>query len=104
MRWDKLRLVVAVAVAGVVSGVGTVEPAQQARPGSRIAPKDLPPEIPAAKFESLHGMIKPRKGVECLWLEIPWLTSIQEARERAAREGKPMMIWKAANGHPLGST
>ena len=104
MRWAKLRFTVA--VAAVVSGAWmgpTAEP-QQARPGSKVAPNDLPAEIPVGKFEALHAMIKPRKAAECLWLEIPWLTSVAEARERAVKESKPLLIWRAANGHPLGST
>jgi len=104
MRWAKLRFTVA--AAAIASGAwmgGTAEP-QQTRPGPKAAPKDLPAEIAPARFEALHSMIKPRKGAECLWLEIPWLTSIAEARERSAKEAKPMLIWRAANGHPLGST
>src|SRR5262245_34005960 len=101
MRWIQLRL--AVAVAAAMSGAATAEP-QQARPGSKVTPKDVPTEIPVSRFEGLHAMIKPHKGAECLWLEIPWLTSVAEARERAVKESKPMLIWRAANGHPLGST
>src|SRR5262245_31882272 len=104
MRWAKLKLTAA--VAAVLSGAWMGAPAepQQTRPGSKVAPKDVPAEIAPARFEALHGMIKPRKGAECLWLEIPWLTSIAEARERAVKEQKPLLIWRAANGHPLGST
>lgn len=60
-------------------------------------------EIPTGKFEPLHQMIKPQKG-EMLWMQIPWLTSIQEAREKAAKEDKPIFILRSANGHPLGHT
>ena len=35
------------------------------------------------------------------WLTIPWKIDILEAREQAAREGKPLFMW-AMNGNPLG--
>lgn len=111
MMIAKLKVAAAVFIAASMVGLGGSalayralnEPAEQARPVAQVAPKDLPPEIPVAKFGTLHGMIKPRKG-ECMWLEIPWLANIQEAREKAAREGKPIFLWRSANGHPLGST
>lgn len=34
---------------------------------------------------------------------IPWMTSLWEARIRAAKEGKPILLWEG-NGHPLGVT
>jgi hypothetical protein len=36
--------------------------------------------------------------------EIPWLTNLTEARAKAAAEGKPILVWIAADGHPLGAT
>ena len=52
-------------------------------------------------FERLHSMIRPAEK-EAPWAEIPWMTSLWQARERAAREGKPLLIWGAGGGgHPL---
>jgi hypothetical protein len=53
-----------------------------------------------AKFESLHALIKPAAAEE-KWAQIPWLASLWEARQRAAREGKPILLWEM-DGHPLG--
>jgi hypothetical protein len=64
------------------------------------AKKDAPS---AEQFAKLQAMIKPQPG-EFAWRDdIPWFTSIQEAREQAAKEGKPILIWVAADGQPLGS-
>ena len=112
MMWTKIKIaaaVMAISMAGLGGGAlayrALAEPAPQSAPAARVRalPKDLPPEIPAARFKALHEMIMPAKG-ECQWMEIPWLTGIQEAREKAAKEGKPMLIWRSANGHPTGST
>jgi hypothetical protein len=53
-------------------------------------------------LETLHAMVRPADR-EAPWTEIPWMTSLWQARERAAREGKPLLIWGAGGGgHPLG--
>ncbi len=62
---------------------------------------DLPGVIPAKDFERLQAMIRPYPG-EYAWRdEITYFTSLQEAREKAAAEGKPLLLWAAADGHPL---
>ena len=62
------------------------------------------PEVPREKFDRLHGLIKPQ-GDEFAWYEdIPWLLSVQEAREKAARENKPIVVWCSADGQPCGAT
>jgi hypothetical protein len=58
------------------------------------------PPIEPARFEQLHALIKP-SAVEEKWAQIPWLASLWEARQRAAREGKPILLWEM-DGHPLG--
>ncbi|MDQ3624213.1 MAG: hypothetical protein M3463_17280 [Verrucomicrobiota bacterium] len=60
----------------------------------------LQAEVPG-DFERLHRMIKPQLG-ESRWMGIPWLTSVWEAREKAAREGKPILIWAGSGGGPVG--
>jgi len=47
--------------------------------------------------------MKPQPG-ESRWREIPWLTDISEARRRAVAEDKPLVIFTAADGSPLGRT
>jgi hypothetical protein len=58
--------------------------------------------IAAEKFTQLHTLIKPVAAEE-KWAQIPWLSSLWEARKRAAAEGKPILLWEM-DGHPLGCT
>lgn len=52
------------------------------------------------RFEAVHRMIKPQPG-ELRFNEIPWLLSIWEARQKAAAEGKPILIWSGSGGAPV---
>jgi hypothetical protein len=61
---------------------------------SEIAPQD---------FKRLHDLIRPQPG-ESPWRDIEWMISIRGARERAAREGLPLLIFTAADGSPLART
>ena len=56
-----------------------------------------------AAFARLHGLIRPHPDeARCRWLtDIPWETSLWEARRKAAAEGKPLYIL-AADFSPLG--
>jgi hypothetical protein len=59
---------------------------------------------PGRKIAALHKEISPYPG-EYAWREdIPWEISIRAARERAAREGKPILLLSSADGPPLGKT
>jgi hypothetical protein len=58
--------------------------------------------IPAAQFAPLHALVKPAAG-EDRWASIPWRTSLWQARQEAARSGKPILLWEM-DGHPLGCT
>jgi hypothetical protein len=58
--------------------------------------------IPREQFDKLHALIKPNAN-EQVWAQIPWLTSLWEARVRAAADGKPILLWEM-DGHPLGCT
>jgi hypothetical protein len=61
-------------------------------------------QTPPEQLEPLHALIRPQ-GSEYAWYEeIPWLTSIQEALEKAAAEGKPILVWTSADGQPCGAT
>lgn len=53
-----------------------------------------------AEFRRLHSLIQPAAG-EQDWEQIPWMASLWEARERAAAEGRPILLWEM-DGHPLG--
>jgi hypothetical protein len=56
--------------------------------------------IPADQLSPLLALIKPASG-EDRWAAIPWRTSLWQARQEAAKEGKPIVVWEM-DGHPLG--
>jgi hypothetical protein len=58
--------------------------------------------IDPGRFETLHQTIQPRPDEE-QWLQIPWETSLWEARRKASAEGKPILLWEM-DGNPLGCT
>jgi hypothetical protein len=80
-----MRLLSLLIAAAVAAAAGTSRAAQPIDP---------------ARFEQLHALIKPG-ATEEKWAQIPWLASLWEARQRAAREGKPILLWEM-DGHPLG--
>ena len=51
--------------------------------------------------QDVHALIKPHPD-ESFWMRVPWLTSVWEARQQAAREGKPLFIWAGSGGGPIG--
>lgn len=58
--------------------------------------------LEAAEFAALHARVLPGEE-DAQWLQIPWETDLLAARERAARERKPLLLW-VMDGHPLGCT
>ena len=54
------------------------------------------------QFQTLHAAVTPRGEGE-RWTEIPWETDLATARQKAAREQKPLLMW-IMDGHPLGCT
>jgi hypothetical protein len=58
-------------------------------------------EISPAEFERLYKVILPAAD-EGLWAQIPWSYDLHQARRQAAREGKPLCIWRMA-GDPTGA-
>jgi hypothetical protein len=54
------------------------------------------------RFRALHAAVAPR-GPSERWAEIPWQTDLLAALAKAAREGKPLVMW-VMDGHPLGCT
>ena len=59
------------------------------------------PSLTPEQFPVLHRLIKPQPG-ELRFHEIPWLIDVWEARRKAAREGKPILVWSGAGGSPVG--
>ncbi len=63
-------------------------------------------ELKPLKLEdisSLTKIIKPQPS-ESPWREVAWLTDVSEARAKAASENKPIIVFTAADGHPLSRT
>jgi len=58
-------------------------------------------EIKPERFAELHKMIRVQPDEQRFW-QIPWKLTITEAREQAAREGKPIFVWAGAGGAPIG--
>ena len=56
---------------------------------------------PIKDFERLQQLIKPAWD-ESRWLGMNWLTDIWEARQKAAAEGKPILLWSGGGVPPLG--
>lgn len=83
------------AVAGVATAVAVV--------GWRSClsqPKPVPEQLTAADFDKLLVAVRPTAG-EDDFDKIPWLASLWDARVKAAKEGKPILLWEM-DGHPLG--
>jgi len=56
------------------------------------------------QFAAIQTLVKPQ-GHEFAWYdEIPWQTNVSEARVQAAAQGKPLLVWSSADGHPCGAT
>jgi len=62
-----------------------------------------PPAITPERFGEIHDLIRPGPG-EARWAEIPWMACLWEARRKAAAEGKPLLLWMATEGNPVGMT
>jgi hypothetical protein len=56
----------------------------------------------ADPFRGVKDAVRPGPD-EDRWASIPWRTSLWEARQVAAKEGKPILLWEM-DGHPLGCT
>lgn len=69
--------------------------------GSRSAWADDPPLITVERFAALHKLIRVQAGEQRFW-EAPWTLSISAARQMAAKEGKPILVWGGAGGAPIG--
>ena len=55
--------------------------------------------LTTAEFAKLQQLIKPQAG-ESRWMEIEWHPTVWEARQKAAKEGKPLFLWAGSGGAP----
>ena len=69
-------------------------------PAARAQAPALKPVVSDAEFADLMATVRPRAG-EDQFATIPWMTSLWDARVKAAAEGKPILLWEM-DGHPLG--
>ena len=60
------------------------------------------PVLDDASFATWCDRIRTRDS-ELVWERLPWLATYHEGLEKAAAEGKPLLLW-VMNGHPLGCT
>ena len=58
------------------------------------------PALSDTQYASALKAIRPAAG-EDRFTRIPWMTSLWEARQKAAVQGKPILLWEM-DGHPLG--
>jgi len=58
--------------------------------------------IKPEQFSKVQALIKPDQ-TEDEWAKIPWMTDLWQARQVAAKQGKPILLWEM-DGHPLGCT
>jgi hypothetical protein len=58
--------------------------------------------ISPQQFTRIQALIKPGANDD-RWASIPWRTDLWQARQIAAEQGKPMLLWEM-DGHPLGCT
>ena len=77
---------------GVLAAAATLASATAFAQPQPIATKD---------FGQLQQLIKPAAD-ESRWLRMAWLTSVHEARQQAAAEGKPILLWSGGGAPPLG--
>lgn len=113
MLLSKLRFIMAVVLLTVALGMGAVglleamaqPPQAQADPPNRqnAAAGDWASTLLAERFAETHKLIRPQPG-ESRWSEIPWQTSLWEARKLAAAAGKPMFVWSGSGGAPCAPT
>ena len=62
---------------------------------------DDPAPIPPDQLDRLHRKIGVQPGEQRFW-QIPWKLTVTEAREEAAKDGKPIFVWAGAGGAPIG--
>lgn len=88
------RVAAGVLAAGLLTA-GSSLPTALAKP----APEERP--LGAETFSPLHRQIKPQPG-EARWMDIPWLTDLQQARQKAATEGKPLFLMASGSALSIG--
>lgn len=68
--------------------------------GKSLSPLAAAPPVNEEALTKLLKSIRPQPG-EDAFDTIPWEVSLWDARIKAAKEGKPILLWEM-DGHPLG--
>jgi hypothetical protein len=102
MSWRRIHsAIVASVLVGDALAIGVTLPAPVlGQSGVAKPPAGSNKPIRAVQFEQLHQLIKPQPG-EWQFAQVSWVPTIAEARQKAAKEGKPIFIWYMV-GEPLG--
>jgi hypothetical protein len=53
------------------------------------------------EFRDIHRLIRPSRG-EWKWAEVPWELSVKEARQKALKLGRPLLVVMSAQGSIAG--
>jgi hypothetical protein len=75
------------------------DPASAQEKSPRPATDEWASKLLVEEFDAVQKAIKPQPG-ESRWMEIPWQTSLWEARKMAAEQGKPIFLWFGSGGSP----
>ncbi|MBL8793189.1 MAG: RNA polymerase sigma factor, partial [Planctomycetia bacterium] len=104
LLWERLRAgTLLLACSLLLTGSGWLTYRAIAQTVAVAQADDTPPSAAdeAERFAQAHRLLLPQPG-EARWREVPWLTSLREARRRAAAEGKPIFLVVAGKDSPLG--
>ena len=106
MLMTKLRIAVALALVATAAGVLACQSLAADQPvpsgaDKRAAKKKPGDEVSPATFDKLHALIKPDPKTS--FENVPWMTSLWQARQQAGAEDKPIVLW-AGDPLPLGIT
>jgi hypothetical protein len=97
-----MRSMVALALGAAVPAAIGADTGAERRLGDVPVPGFAVTALPPEAFHALHAAVAPHGQGE-RWTQIPWQSDLQAARQEAAAEGKPLLMW-VMDGHPLGCT
>ena len=98
-EWKTMTILRFASLAGVWFVVPLAE--AQAQPERGQPSIAVQVRLTPAKFSGIHAVIKPGEDQSRFLDDIPWMTDLWKARQKAAAEGKPLLIFSTTCG-PLG--
>jgi hypothetical protein len=97
-----MRSMVAAALAAAIPVAVGADTMAGCRLGAVPVPGFAVAALRSEEFQALHAEVAPHGQGE-RWTQIPWQSDLQAARQQAAAERKPLLMW-VMDGHPLGCT